>query len=760
MSKLSKVSLRLLGPFAIEANVGRPIEISVRAKKARGMLAYLAMKPDYRARREELATLFWGDSVDASARHSLRQCLISLRQDLSIGSEFLIVDRDAVRLESLLVSVDARRFLSMARSSKAGEQAEAAALWRGGFLSDLFLDVEEFDAWRMQEAERLAGAAADVFEAMCRYADAEADAEAALAAAERLIALEPTREDRQRTALKLLARYKGREAALSRAKSVADMLHREVGASPDAATRALIAAITRGDFDSAAVLDRQRVAAEDVRGAAVVQEQPAASQPPCDPEQAAAASPAQIVARPTLTRQAVAKSRRSLAAVWHRWPVAAGFAALAIAAVGSAALFGSQNWAKLSALLAGAQQNRTVAILPFVAEDPISSDEPTFARALTHGVIGYLSRFGNLRVVSEPTSELYRSHQPDTGSMGRLGAQYALVGRVEGSGHLLKIDFQLVNTATQTNVWSDGLQRERSEPNSAADEAARGIARMVAIEVDRLAVWQARATPNSQLTMPELIGRGYLAMQRGATRENLSDAMKSFDEALRRNPHALAARLAVARVQIVATMNFIDIEPQPDLDAIERLLGDSLRRFPNSISALYSLALLQKQRHEYEASLRTLQRCLELNPSLLPAQGQIGDILTRTGQPQKGLQHIVQTINDAASNDPSLGHWYLFAAEAELQLGHDRAALNWALRADTVMPGAPLIVAWLASIYSNIGDEAAAVKYAAALRKAAPNRTELFLKRPLTQDKTISSAQGLRIFQGLRLALATSPAAR
>jgi tetratricopeptide (TPR) repeat protein len=213
-------------------------------------------------------------------------------------------------------------------------------------------------------------------------------------------------------------------------------------------------------------------------------------------------------------------------------------------------------------------------------------------------------------------------------------------------------------------------------------------------------------------------------------------------------------------VQIIATMNFIDIEPQPDLDATERLLGDSLRRFPNLISALFSLALLQKQQHRYQASLRTFQRCLELNPSLLPAQGQIGDLLTRTGQPQKGLQQILQTINGSTPNDPSLGHWYLFAAEAELQLGHDQAALNWALRAETFMPGTPLVMAWLASIYSNMGDHAAAAKYAADLRRAAPLRAELFLKRPPAPGGTVDSTLGLRIFEGLRVALTTSPAGR
>ena len=98
MSKLSQVTLRVLGTFAIEANVGRPIALSIRSKKARALLAYLAMKPDYRARREELATLFWGDNPDASARHSLRQCLISLRQDLCLASQILVVDLSLIHI--------------------------------------------------------------------------------------------------------------------------------------------------------------------------------------------------------------------------------------------------------------------------------------------------------------------------------------------------------------------------------------------------------------------------------------------------------------------------------------------------------------------------------------------------------------------------------------------------------------------------------------------------------------------------------------
>jgi len=228
------------------------------------------------------------------------------------------------------------------------------------------------------------------------------------------------------------------------------------------------------------------------------------------------------------------------------------------------------------------------------------------------------------------------------------------------------------------------------------------------------------------------------------------------DEALRRDPHYQPALLAVARVHIIAAMNFVDLDFSPDLGKAEQLLNASLAKSPNSISALYSLALLQKYRRQYQASMRSLQRCLELNPSFLPAQGQIANVLTRIGQPQKGLEQILQTIRVATPNDPTIGIWYLFAAEAELELGHDRAALDWALRANAVTPGSPLVQARLASIYATVGDKPNAAKHVTALTKIAPGRTQLFMKRPIENTDVVSGRRGPRIFDGLRLALGAS----
>ncbi len=754
MTKLCTVTLHLLGSFAIEADVGRAIPISVRGKKPQALLAYLAMRPDFQAKREELATLFWGDNPDMLARHSLRQCLNSVRGDLCAASEILLVDREVIGLRASLLRVDARTFVSLAASGREQDLVQAAALWRGPFLADLALDTEEFDMWRGREADQLAGTAAAVFDALCRNAEASGDGKAAIAAAERAVGLEPTQEDRQRRALTLLARYRGRDAALTRAKSLIDLLRSELDVAPEPATRSLIEEIKRGGFERAQPRETPAPAVQDVVQPAIALisalEPPSIVPAPSVPEPAP---------EPTPSSEPLAAAPAPMPAVdrpppppfWRGLQPAGRWAGLGVLAIAVTAVLTFAYGPKSLQQVGVAQLNQGVVVLPFAFDNPARSDDGTFARALTHSMIGYLSRFAGLRVISEPTSEFYRDRPFDPSLIAELGVRYAVLGHVSGQDNGRHIDVELVDTASRTNVWSDNLQRGQDDTALTADDAARGIARMVAIEIGRLATLQTRDKPRAELTTRELVARGYWALQRGNTGENLTAALSWFNEALQREPHNQAALLAIARVQVSGTMNFVDLDPPPDFAATERVLNEALRKYPNSISALYSLALLQKHRRDYEASLRLLQRCLEINPSFLSAQGQMGDVLTRLGQPEKGLELIQQTIRAVTPNDPSLGYWYLFAAEAELELGHDQDALASALRADTFMPGSPLVEVWLASIYATVGDKPNAAKYVAALTKAAPERMRAFLeRRPGDPDP---NSHALKIFKGLRLAL-------
>src|SRR5260221_11140250 len=123
MPRSSTRRLSLLGAFAVEVTAGRSIAVALRSRKSRALLAYLAMKPDGRAGREELATLLWGDTPDAQARHSLRQCLMSLRQDLHVAPDLFDMGRETIGLRTQTLAVDARELLSVAAATDPDELA-------------------------------------------------------------------------------------------------------------------------------------------------------------------------------------------------------------------------------------------------------------------------------------------------------------------------------------------------------------------------------------------------------------------------------------------------------------------------------------------------------------------------------------------------------------------------------------------------------------------------------------------------------------
>ena len=61
------------------------------------------------------------------------------------------------------MTVDAREFAALGKSSQEGDLERAVALFHPEFLVDIAIDAEEFEAWRRREGENLAEIAARAF---------------------------------------------------------------------------------------------------------------------------------------------------------------------------------------------------------------------------------------------------------------------------------------------------------------------------------------------------------------------------------------------------------------------------------------------------------------------------------------------------------------------------------------------------------------------------------------------------------------------
>lgn len=794
MAKSTGIAVRLLGPFGVDVHAGRAIAVNIRLRKSRALLAYLTMKPNYQAGREELATLFWGDHPDMQARHSLRQCLTSLRRDLRLAPDLLIVERDAVGLRPQDLVVDAREFNALAGSA----DAEACELYRGEFLADLKLDSEEFDAWRQREAARLVTKAAQLFEALALACDKSGHGERAIEAAERLVALEPTREDWQRTLLLVIARHRGRDAALARANDLARLLRQELDVACDKDTRALIESIKNGNIAPAdaghgdtpspsADRDRMTLAATVKKEAKSYEDVKSCEEVGSDQAAAAIVLPAPLplpVTAPEIPAHPINLSHGS----WRRGGLfAAGLAALSLLGIAYVAKpqappkatsseppTVTANAATPTNASVEAKETRPssgtraetgtqvvsrdaitpVAVLPFAVDAATGIEDQRFAQALTHDLIRYLTRYQQLRVVTDLASDLYHDSAIDVTRVGAtLGVRYAIIGRARISGNSVRVTFQLIDTTSRLNLWSSDVDRQFTNAVMTSDEMSRGIARALVIQIVSADARRKTRNASEAVDIGDLVTRARAAEQLGPWTENLSEAARLFEEGLRRDPHYAPAQLGIARVAVMAQGNWVEIDPPISLDRADQLIKEVLRNSPNSGSAHYILAQLQKLRGRYAESTQSFQRALELNPSFIFANAHIGNIMTRLGRAEDGLRLIQEYMRLAPDNEPAMGYAYLYDGESELALGRQQNALDAILRANSYFPDSPRVLGWLAAVYEVRGDTANAARFAAAFQKSSPARAARILGSDSQSHGVIEGAPPPVVLEALRAAL-------
>lgn len=235
---MARLVLTLLGGFKARIATGHPIFIPRR--KAQALLAHMGLHPGQPSPRELLTALLWGDVPEDRARHSLRQTLHDLRHALPNGRPPLIlVEGDHIALSERWVDVDVVAFKRWAAKGTRAALERAAALYTGDLLAGLSLREPAFADWLRAERDSLREAAVRVLRRLLSAQTSDRQFEAAIQTAMRLVTIDPLHESAHRALMELYERQGRRAAALRQFHVCADLLERELGISPEPATRRL-----------------------------------------------------------------------------------------------------------------------------------------------------------------------------------------------------------------------------------------------------------------------------------------------------------------------------------------------------------------------------------------------------------------------------------------------------------------------------------------------------------------------------------------
>lgn len=235
--------LRLFGELDLRRLTGE--SALPRSRRSRAILAILALSAPRAVARARLIALLWPGRGEEQARASLRQALREVTEALGREAAALLAGRETIALRSDVVWSDVAELERVRPDAGVSEAASALALVGGPLAEDLAGLTPPFDAWLEEARSRLAERARVLGEAVLERAT---DAGAALRAARRLIAIDPTHEGAWRAVMRAHALGGERSLALQAFRECERALGDRLGVRPAAATRALMEQI-RGEAE-------------------------------------------------------------------------------------------------------------------------------------------------------------------------------------------------------------------------------------------------------------------------------------------------------------------------------------------------------------------------------------------------------------------------------------------------------------------------------------------------------------------------------
>lgn len=235
--------IELLGSLRVIQHDAANTPLRIRSRRGQALIAFLALHLNRAIPRAKIAALLWEDQSETRARHSLRQLLTQLRDE--IGPLFDTgIGKDSLELSSTAFRPDVSEFLECAGNPDPASVKRATELYLGELL-DPGTVSSSYDEWISSERRKLHALALHVFETRIGHLTAGGSHREALGVCERLFALDPLSEATHRRLISLEAEVNGAGSAAKRAKELASLLRKELGVAPEPETAELVASLSR-----------------------------------------------------------------------------------------------------------------------------------------------------------------------------------------------------------------------------------------------------------------------------------------------------------------------------------------------------------------------------------------------------------------------------------------------------------------------------------------------------------------------------------
>jgi adenylate cyclase len=370
---------------------------------------------------------------------------------------------------------------------------------------------------------------------------------------------------------------------------------------------------------------------------------------------------------------------------------------------------------------AGAQPSRIgVCVLPFanMSGDP---EQEYFSDGISEDVITDLSKVSALAVVSRNSAFMYKGKVVDVPKVARdLKVQYVLEGSVRKSGGRVRITAQLVDGASNDNVWAERYDRDLNDIFALQDEISEAIVKALKLKLlpeEKKAIEQ-RGTTNLEAYNLYLMARQHYAtgnefdvrrneaiirlcrraaeidpnyahawalmalgqmLARWIRGGDVDDGLAAAEQALALDGNFAAAHAVKARI--------LSEGGRHDEAASE--IEVALRLDPESYEVNRAAAYLRFRQKRLPEAVKHFEKAQALMETDVSSPNMLITCYTALGD-REALRRVAQITLDRAqrtlAQDPSNGAAMAFCFNALATLGQAESAKGWMSRALLIEP--------------------------------------------------------------------------
>ncbi len=256
-------------------------------------------------------------------------------------------------------------------------------------------------------------------------------------------------------------------------------------------------------------------------------------------------------------------------------------------------------------------ENKSIAVLPFATLSD-DRDDAYFADGVQDQILTNLAKVSDLKVISHTSVRQYKTGaERNVREIGRqLGVAYIMEGSVQRARDRLRINAELIDARTDSHIWAETYDRTAADLFAIQSELAQSIVTQLKAKLSPEQKAEIEQRPTQDLDAFELYiqAKAVVDSYINATdvRAALLGALKSLDQAIKRDPNFVSAYCLSARAN--SLLFFFDLDPTPErVSLAEAAVNNALRLRPDSAEAHFARAdFLFRCRRDYDRALEEL----------------------------------------------------------------------------------------------------------------------------------------------------------